>query len=218
MKNMFRRSNYDMDVIEVKRIYPKGWFLFVFIIEMFFSIMGGYYYKVLKNMIGVVICMSLFYIIAIAEFAFRYIKKNDYFIRDGYSMGVNTLYYHNKVKMLILSNIGMATGCLMHFFVQRVPQEEISRVDQNYWIWFSLILFLLCFEPFNDITTGFYKNYFLTDRYVVNLTGISEIRVIKERNSTKGTVCEIELYKDKICVGTDRVFEDDLAYMKRIIL
>lgn len=66
---------------------------------------------------------------------------------------------------------------------------------------------------FNDITSGFSGCFFLTDRYIVDYSQISEIRMVNEKITTKGKVCEIEVYKGGLKVGKDRVFEDDLIQL-----
>ena len=52
---------------------------------------------------------------------------------------------------------------------------------------------------------------------MVDYSQISEIRIVNEKVTTKGTVYEIEVYKGALKVGKDRVFEDDLIQLKRII-
>lgn len=214
MRSKLRRSKYS---IEVKNIFPKGWFMLIFVIELLLALMMVYYYKISENIVAVLICMIIFYIIAVSEFAIRYIIKNNYFKRKGFSMGVNTPYYHNKTKMLVISNILMALACSAYVVVCK-SSGGIEMIYENYWIWFALILFLICFEPFNDITTGFCDTFVLTDRCIVNLADISEIRIVNEKATTKGKVCEIEMYKDGNRVGIDRFFEDDLIRMKRIVM
>lgn len=215
LNNKFRRSRYNDEAIDVKNIYPKGWFILVFAIEMFLAILAIYYYKIVENYMVVAICMVLFYMVALGEFALRYAIKDKYF-KKGYCMGIHSSYYHNKVRLLIVSNIWMAFACSVHIVVYNLTHTGNNPVYDNYWIWFALILCLLCFEPLNDITSGFLDTFFLTDRYVVDYSQISEIRIVNEKVTTKGVVCEIEMYKDKIKVGKDRVFEDDLIRLKKI--
>ena len=216
LNDKFRRSKYNVADINIKNIYPKGWFLAVFTIEMFFAILAMYYYKIVGNYIAVSICMVFFYIVALGEFTLRYTIKDKYF-KNGYCMGIHSPYYHNKVRLLIVSNIGMAFACSVHVVVRNLIQIGKDPVYDNYWIWFALVLFLICFEPLNDITSGFFDSFFLTDRYVVDYSQISEIHIVNEKVTTKGTVYEIEVYKGALKVGKDRVFEDDFIQLKRII-
>ena len=51
---------------------------------------------------------------------------------------------------------------------------------------------LLVLEPFLDITTGFNDEFVLSDRQIINLSYIQDVRVSKERATTKGTVYEVE--------------------------
>ena len=52
----------------------------------------------------------------------------------------------------------------------------------------------------------------LTDN-IVDYSQISKIRMVNEKITTKGKVCEIEVYKGGLKVGKDRVFEDDLIQL-----
>ncbi len=54
------------------------------------------------------------------------------------------------------------------------------------------IVVLLVLEPFLDITTGFNDEFVLSDRQIINLSYIQDVRVSKERATTKGTVYEVE--------------------------
>ncbi len=216
LNDKFRRSKYHAENIKVKNIYPKGWLPLVFIIEMVLAILVVYYYKIVGNYVAVSICMGLFYIVALGEFMLRYVIKDKYF-KNGYYMGIHSPYYHNKVRLLIASNIGMAIASSVHILIYDMTHTGTNFVYDNYWIWFALILFLICFEPFNDMTSGFLGTFFLTDRYVVDFSEISEIRIINEKVTTKGRVCEIEMYKGTLKVGKDRVFEEDLIQLKKII-
>ena len=211
----FRRSRYNSENIKVKAIYPKGWNLAVFTIEMMLVCFAICYYKIKTNPVLTFLFMLAFYIVALTEFVIKFSIKDKYF-KNGYVMGANTLYYHNKVKMLIFASAGMAFACSVYIFKQGLYYTGTNFVYDYYWIWFGLICFLLCFEPFNLITSGFCDTYFLTDNYIVDYSEISEIRILKERPSTKGVVCEIEIYKGSLKVGLDRVFEDDLIQLQQI--
>ena len=104
----------------------------------------------------------------------------------------------------------------VNLFVHNLTYISKDAVYDYSWRWFALIFFLICFEPFNDMTSGFFDSFFLSDRYVVDYSQITEIRIVKERITTKGTVCEIELYKGPLKVGKDRVFEEDFIRLKEI--
>ena len=59
--NEFTRSKYNSGDIDVKHIYPKGWFMYVFVIELFFAILAGPLQSVRKlcgcnNSYGIVLC------------------------------------------------------------------------------------------------------------------------------------------------------------------
>ena len=58
------------------------------------------------------------------------------------------------------------------------------------------IVVLLVLEPFLDITTGFNDEFVLSDRQIINLSYIQDVRVSKERATTKGTVYEVEFWKN----------------------
>lgn len=215
LNDKFRRAKYNAENINVKNIYPKGWFISVFFIEMFLAVFVIYYYKIVENYVAVSICMVLFYIVALGEFALRYTIKDKYF-KNGYCMGIHSPYYHKKVRLLIVSNIVIAVASYIYIYNHNMTHTGKDFIYDNYWIWFALILFLICFEPFNDITSGFYDSFFLTDRYVVDYSQITEVRIVNEKITTKGNVCEIEVYKGTLKVGKDRVFEDDLIRLKKI--
>ena len=211
----FRRSRYSSENINVKSIYPKGWRFLIFAIEMILACLAIYFYKFKVDHLVTFLCLLLFYVVALAEFTFRFKIKDKYF-KNGYEMGVNTPYYHNKVKLLIFASAGMAFACSVYIFNQSLRYSGTDFIYDYYWIWFGLVAFLLFFEPFNLITSGFYDSYFLTDNYVVDYSEITDIRIVKERPSTKGVVCEIEIYKGDLKVGMDRVFEDDLIQLQKL--
>ncbi len=212
---LFKRSKYNDKDINAKRIYPKGWFPAFINIEMNLVMLAVYYHKMANNYIAVFIYMTLFYIVALVEFILRFTIKNRYF-KNGYSMGAYTAYYHKVIKLLLVVNIGLAVISLVYICVHDLSYISENYIYDNYWIWLVLISFLACFEPYNEVTSGFCDSFFLSDRYVVDYSQITEIRIVKEKITTKGTVCEIELYKGQLKVGKDRVFEEDFVRLKEI--
>lgn len=212
----FRRSNYDEKLISVHNIYPKGWSVIVLGVEMLLVLLTIYNYKVRVDYVATMIGMAVFYIVAISEFTFRYILKSSYY-KKGFCMGQNSRFYYSKIKILIIINIGAAVVCFLHVFINFITHIQNNYVYEEYWIWVALITFLICFEPFNDMTSGFSENYFLTDKYIVDFSQISDIRIVSKRASVIGNVCKIEVYKDGRKVGLDRVWEEDLFTLKKII-
>ena len=215
LREKFRRSRYNSENIIVKNIYPKGWNLIVFAIEMFIVFLAIYFYKINVKHGVTILCMLIFYVVALVEFFLRFLIKDKYF-KNGYVMGANTPFYHNTIKMLIFICAGMGLICTVYLFGQSLHYTGTNFVYEYYWIWCGLICFLVCFEPFNLITSGFNDSFFLTDKYVVDYSEVSEIRIVKERPSTKGVVCEIEIFKGDLKVGTDRVFEEDLIQLQKM--
>ena len=165
----------------------------------------------------VTIAMVLFYVVAIGELAFRYAIKVKYFKKE-YRRGVHSFYYHNVLKLLIISNIGMAFAAPVYIVDRILTRTGVDPVYDNYWIWFAVIAHLISFARLIDVTSGFCDNFFLTDRYIVDYSQITEMRIMSEKISMKGIVYEIWMYKDGLKVGRDRVLEEDFVQLKEIVL
>ena len=66
--------------------------------------------------------------------------------------------------------------------------------------------------------TGFNDEFVLSDRQIINLSYIQDVRVSKERATTKGTVYEVEFWKNGEKIGTDRYFDEDFFRIKKYLL
>ena len=212
----YSRCKYDTSEINVYHIYPKAWFPLVIIVELFWSSFLVYNYKVVENYQMTLICMGLFYVVAIGEFILRFLIKDKYYKKD-YCMEYNAAHYHKMIKILIIANIGVAIVCLVHVLFYVAMHLGENYVHEKYWIWYALVLFLICMEPFNDMTTGFSETYFLKDRYILDYSEISEIRIVNKKYSIKGSVYEFEAYKGDKKVGEDKVLEEDLMKLRKIV-
>lgn len=209
----FRRANYSQ---YYKKIYPKFWRIAVLVIEMCVAILIAYFNKVEENELGTIVGIVFFYIIAFLEFFFRYLMKKKYFSL-GYEMGKNTSYYFEKSRMLLWINLLVAIACNFNIAYKVLVLKTYSIYD-IYWIWCGIIVFLLVFEPFLDITTGFNDHMLLSDRVIVDLNKVDNMRVTKERTSFKGTVYEVEVYADGEKIGLDRFFEEDYMRLKEKLM
>ena len=139
------------------------------------------------------------------------------YFSKGFEMGKNTEIYLNKVKMLFPTSILVTIGCCINIFYGLVIAQRYTLYDV-YWIWMVPIVVLLVLEPFLDITTGFNDEFVLSDRQIINLSYIQDVRVSKERAKTKGTVYDVEFCKNGEKIGTDLNFDEDIFRIKKYLL
>ena len=209
----FKRSNIKNGAT---KIYPRWLGLVVFLLEFLAVFIVYYFRKIQKSDVFAMVGLVLIYIIGICEFYIRYKIKMKYFSK-GFEMGKNTEIYLNKVKMLFPTSILVTIGCCINIFYGLVIAQRYTLYDV-YWIWMVPIVVLLVLEPFWDITTGFNDEFVLSDRQIINLSYIQDVRVSKERATTKGTVYEVEFWKNGEKIGTDRYFDEDFFRIKKYLL
>ena len=128
----------------------------IFAIEMILACLAIYFYKFKVDHLVTFLCLLRFYVVALAEFTFRFKIKDKYF-KNGYEMGVNTPYYHNKVKLLIFASAGMTFACSVYIFNQSLRYSGTDFIYDYYWIWFGLVAFLLFFDLFLQRHSQFLK-------------------------------------------------------------
>ncbi len=209
----FKRSSIKNNAI---KIYPSWLGLAVLLFEFLAVSLVYYFSKLQKNDVFAMVGLVLIYIIGVCEFYIRYKIKSNYFF-NGFEMGKNTESYMNKVKMIFPISIIVAIGCSINIFYGLAIAQRYTLYDV-YWIWMVTIVVMLVLEPFLDITTGFKNELVLTDKQIINLNYIQDVRVSKERATTKGTVYEVEFWANGEKIGTDRYFDEDFLRIKKYLL
>lgn len=214
MREFFCRSYYKR---HATRIYPFYFTIIIFALLMIIALFTAFFYRVLHHAGMTFFGLLMIYFISIFEFSYRFMKKKRLFDKGGYQFGKNSEYYFRKVNRLIWVDVAMAMACLGYLVINKIPLN-LESIHENYWIWYAVLLFLLAFEPFDKIISGYNENKFISGIYIVDYSDIVEIKVIKKKETMIGRVCEIELFDSSGKVGVDRVFEDDLVYLKNIVL
>ena len=209
----FRRSTLKNNV---RKIYPRWFGGGVLLLENLAVLMVYYFSKLQKNDVLAMLGLIFIYVIGFCEFYIRYKIKSNYF-SQGFEMGKNTDFYMNKVKMIFPVSALVTIGCNINIFIGLIVTQKYTLYD-IYWIWMVTVVILLVLEPFLDLTTGFKNELILTDNKIIDLTYVQDVRVSKERKTSKGSVYEVEFWTNGEKVGKDCYFDDDFFRIKKYLL
>lgn len=215
-ENYFVKSKYKKQ-ITVKRIYSKKLSVITLLLEIALTLGIIISYKLYNSSVLTYSLLLILTMVFITNYCIKYIKKRNIIVKENFVCEKNSHYYFEKVRWHIISLILVAIACWIYILIQCLKSPE-GCVYNYYWVWFIIVLYLSLFEPVLRVVCGFNGNLYMTDSYVVDLSQITSIKIIKEKNNIKTNVYTVHLLIDEEVVGIDRIFEEDLCMIKKIIL
>lgn len=156
------------------------------------------------------------YLMALAEYAFEIYSKKK-LLRDRFAISKPSIWYMEKSEQSIWLSLIVAIACALYLVLNGI-EVSIENVREYYWVWFMVMLFLGIVFPLHIIVSGFDGKYYMSGNFVIDYSKITSIQVVKETNTIKGVVYEIELFINNEKVGFDRVFEEDFWKLKEIMV
>lgn len=213
MNKLFIRSQYEKEVsYKIIPFWKKIGFI---IIES--GVLCGTLLAIYKEQ--ATWCLSglvFIYLIALAEYAFEIYSKKKLFM-GRFDISRSSIWYMEKSEQSIWLSLLVAFACSLYLIINGI-EISMHNIREYYWIWFLVMLFLGVFFPFHIIVSGFDGMYYMSGNFIIDYSKITSIQVVKERNTTKGLVYEIELFVNNKKVGFDRVHEEDFRKLKDIVI
>ncbi len=213
MNKLFQRSKYENEVSY--KIIPFRKKIGFIIIEG--GVLCGTLLAIHKEQ--AIWCFSglvFIYLIVLAEYAFEVYSKKK-LLMSSFNISKSSIWYMQKSEQSIWLSLLVALACGLYLVFNGI-EISMHNIREYYWIWFFVMLFLGVFSPFLIIVSGFDGMSYMSGNFIIDYSKITSIQVVKERNTTKGLVYEIELFVNNKKVGFDRVHEEDFRKLKDIVI
>lgn len=213
MNKLFQRSKYEKEVSY--KIIPFRKKIGFIIIEG--GVLCGTLLAIHKEQ--AIWCFSglvFIYLIVLAEYAFEVYSKKK-LLMSSFNISKSSIWYMQKSEQSIWLSLLVALACGLYLVFNGI-EISMHNIREYYWIWFLVMLFLGVFSPFLIIVSGFDGMSYMSGNFIIDYSKITSIQVVKERNTTKGLVYEIELFVNNKKVGFDRVHEEDFRKLKDIVI
>lgn len=213
MNKLFQRSKYEKEVSY--KIIPFRKKIGFIIIEG--GVLCGTLVAIHKEQ--AIWCFSglvFIYLIVLAEYAFEVYSKKK-LLMSSFNISKSSIWYMQKSEQSIWLSLLVALACGLYLVFNGI-EISMHNIREYYWIWFLVMLFLGVFSPFLIIVSGFDGMSYMSGNFIIDYSKITSIQVVKERNTTKGLVYEIELFVNNKKVGFDRVHEEDFRKLKDIVI
>lgn len=182
------------------------------IIQLILAIYAIFSLRLSNNIRLFFLCVTLIFVNTFLFACFEYIYKMKRVKKLTGEYGSFSELYAHKSKMAILSGIAITIGVL-GFFVRKSIIINYDIWTTYYWIWFSIIMFVGLGVRYIDIVSIFSEKTFISGNYEVAYDKITDLKVIARKTSHRGEIYIVDIYKDNIIVGFDKVFADDYSIL-----